>query len=154
MKPYLPQVIRAIIPWLLAVNALCSLSGCVLVPFVQAFKESGLTEGDRMNLLAPQIKRFSDARLFGDNTAALALVASGSQGDISKQLRGREEGERLVRSEVEEIEWSDSARAARVVLKVESFKVSQLVVGSKREEQRWEFASGSGWLMTARKELS
>ena len=154
MKITQRQIIRAIIPCLIGVSLLCSLSGCVLVPFVQAFKESGLTEGDRMNLLPPQIKRFSDARLFGDKAAALALVASGSQGDISKQLQGRQEGERIVRSEVEEIEWIDSARAARVVLKVESFKVSNLVVGSKREEQSWEFAAGSGWLMTSRRELS
>jgi hypothetical protein len=154
VKYPLPSLTRATISLLIAANVVCSLTGCVLVPFVQAFKESGLTEGDRMNLLPPQIKRFNDAQIFGNKTAALALIASEAQAEISKQLQARQEGERLVRSEVEEIEWIDSARKARVVLKVESFKVSHLIVGAKREEQRWEFTAGSGWLMTSRQELS
>lgn len=128
-------------------------SGCVLVPFVQAFKETGLTEGDRMALLAPQIKKFSDARVFGNKSQAMALVTSESQAAISKQLQDKPEQERIVKSQVDEIEWSEDARKARVVLKVESFTMSQLVVKSKREQQRWEFSPGSGWLMTERSEL-
>jgi len=128
-------------------------SGCVLVPFVQAFKETGFTEGDRMALLAPQIKKFSDARVFGNKSQAMALVTSESQAAISKQLQDKPEQERIVKSQVDEIEWSEDARKARVVLKVESFTMSQLVVKSKREQQRWEFSPGSGWLMTERSEL-
>jgi ribosome-binding factor A len=129
-------------------------SGCVLVPFVQAFKETGLTEGDRMELLPPQLKKFSDARVFGNKSLAMALVASESQPEISKQLQDKPEQERIVKSQVDEIEWSEDARKARVVMKVESFTMSQLIVKTKREEQRWEFSPGSGWLMTQRAVLS
>jgi len=129
------------------------LSGCVLVPFVQAFKETGLTEGDRMELLPPQLKKFSDARVFGNKSQAIGLVASGSQAEISKQLQDKPEQERIVKSQVDEIEWSEDARKARVVIKVESFTMSQLVVKTKKEQQRWEFSPGSGWLMTERSEL-
>ena len=64
-----------------------SSAGCVLVPFVRAFKETGLTEGDRMELLAPQLKKFSEARLFGNKSQAMELVAPEAQSEISKQLQ-------------------------------------------------------------------
>lgn len=134
---------------LLAVNV----TGCILVPFVQAFKETGLTEGDRMELLPPQLKKFSDARMFGNKSLAMALVASESQAQISKQLQDKSDQERIVKSQVDEIEWIENARKARVVMKVESFTVSQLIVKTKKEEQRWEFSPGSGWLMTERTEI-
>lgn len=130
------------------------LSGCVLVPFVQAFKETGLTEGDRMELLPPQLKKFSDARVFGNKSLAMALVASESQAAISKQLQDRNEQERIVKSQVDEIEWIENARKARVVMKVESFTMNQLIVKTKKEEQRWEFTAVSGWLMTDRSEMA
>jgi hypothetical protein len=132
---------------------LCHVSGCILVPFVQAFKETGLTEGDRMDLLPPQLKKFSDARVFGNKSLAMELVASESQAEISKQFQDKNDKERIVKSQVDEVEWSDGARKARVVIKVESFTMSQLIVKTKKEEQRWEFAPGSGWLMTERTEL-
>jgi len=136
----------------LALIVAFSSTGCVLVPFVRAFKETGLTEGDRMELLAPQLKKFSEARLFGNKSQAMALVAPDAQSEISKQLQDNNEQERIVKSQVDEIEWIDGARKARVVMKVESFKVSHLVVSSKREEQHWEFSPGVGWLMTAREQ--
>lgn len=139
---------------MLGVFVAFSVSGCVLVPFVQAFKETGLTEGDRMELLPPQIKKFSDARVFGNKSLAMALVASEAQAEISKQLQGRSDQERIVKSQVDEIEWIDNARKARVVMKVDSFTMSQLIVRSKREEQLWEFSPGSGWLMTERVEIA
>jgi hypothetical protein len=135
--------------FLLAVNV----TGCILVPFVQAFKETGLTEGDRMELLPPQLKKFSNARMFGNKSLAMALVASESQAQISKQMQDKSDQERIVKSQVDEIEWIENARKARVVMKVESFTVSQLIVKTKKEEQRWEFSPGSGWLMTERTEI-
>jgi hypothetical protein len=144
------RILKSLVSWVAALVVLVQTSGCVLVPFVQAFKETGLTEGDRMELLPPQLKKFSDARIFGNKTQALALVASESQAEISKQLQNKNDQERIVKSQVDEIEWSEDARKARVVVKVDSFTMSQLIVKTQREEQRWEFSSGSGWLMTER----
>lgn len=45
------SLVRRLLPLLLAVVIPATLSGCVLVPFIQAFKEVGATEGDRMALL-------------------------------------------------------------------------------------------------------
>ena len=122
----------------------------MLVPFVQAFKETGLTEGDRKELLPPQVKKFSDARLFGNKSDALSLVAPEARAEISKQLQGSGDNERIVKSNIDQIEWSDSAFKARVVIKVDSYKLTQLVVKTTTEEQRWEFTTGGGWVLTER----
>lgn len=133
---------------------LVSCSGCVLVPFVQAFKESGLTEGDRMELLPPQVKRFSDARVFGNKTEALSLVSDDARAEIANQLQDSKEPERIVKSQIDAIEWSNDAFNAKVVLKVESFKMSELVVKTTTEEQKWEFSAGSGWRLIERQKVA
>jgi len=128
-------------------------NGCVLVPFVQAFKESGLTESDRMALLPPRLKKFSDARIFGNKTDALDVVVPDSRAQIAKQLSEVGEHERIVKSRVEEVEWADSANKAKVVVKVESYKVTQLIVTTVTEEQQWEYSTGSGWLLRSRSKV-
>jgi hypothetical protein len=127
-----------------------SCTGCVLVPFVQAFKESGLTESDRMALLGPKVKKFADARTFGNKTDAIALVVPEARPEISKQLRETSDNERVVKSQIEEVAWSDNARKAKVIVKVESFKVHQLVVNTTLEEQTWEFSATGGWMLSSR----
>jgi hypothetical protein len=129
------------------------MTGCILVPFVQAFKETGLTEGDRMALLPPRIKKFSDARVFGNKTDALSVVADDSKVEIANQLQTGKERERIVKSQIDNVEWIDNAYKARVIVRVESFTMSQLVVQTLSEEQQWEFSSGSGWLLTSRTKL-
>lgn len=136
--------------FLVSLCVVTGLNGCVLVPFVQAFKESGLTESDRMALLPPRIKKFSDARIFGNKTDALDVVAPDARPEIAKQLADVGEHERIVKSKVEEVEWADSANKAKVVVKVESYKVTQLIVTTVTEEQQWEYSTGSGWLLTSR----
>lgn len=125
-------------------------NGCVLVPFVQAFKESGLTEGDRMALLPPQVKKFSDARLFGNKGDAMSLVSPEARAEIAKQLQGGDENERIVKSKIDEIEWSDNAYKAKVMVKTDSYRVNQLVVKTSTEEQHWEFKTGGSWVLTER----
>jgi hypothetical protein len=132
---------------------LSGMSGCILVPFVQAFKETGLTEGDRMALLPAKVKKFSDARVFGNKTEALSVVAEDSKVEIANQLQTGKERERIVKSQIDNIEWLENAYKARVVVSVESFTMSQLIVQTTSEEQQWEFSSGSGWLLTSRTKL-
>ena len=68
-----------------AVSAFTTLSGCVLVPFIQAFKEVGATEGDRMALLDKEIKGFNAAIVWGNATEAANYVASESQLKLTSQ---------------------------------------------------------------------
>jgi hypothetical protein len=130
-----------------------STTGCFMVPFVQAFKESGFTAEDRMTLLPPKVKKFSDARVFGNKSDALALVMPEARLEVSKQLREGGEHERIVKSRIEEVEWIDDARKARLIMKVESYRVNQLVVNTTVEEQVWEFSTVDGWMLSSRSKL-
>lgn len=135
----------------LAVVSLCS--GCVLVPFVQAFKESGLTESDRMSLLGPQVKKFTEARMFGNRTEALSLVMADARPEIAKQLNETSDDERIVKSQIDHVEWIDEARKAKVTVRVDAYKVTQLIVNPVKEEQIWEFTPSSGWQLSARSKV-
>ena len=145
--------VRGLLRFVVFVFVVSGLSGCILVPFVQAFKESGLTESDRMALLPPRLKKFSDARVFGNKSDALDVVMPEFRNYIAKQLSDVGEHERIVKSKVEEVEWSDSANKAKVMVKVESYKVTQLIVTTVTEEQQWEYSTSSGWLLRSRSKV-
>jgi hypothetical protein len=127
-----------------------SASGCVLVPFVQAFKEVGATEGDRMALLPEQIKKFNSAVVFGNRMEAMHYVSADSQEKVASELKDNAEEERIVDSKVNNVVWADSARQATVEIKVKYFKVPVYVVNTRVEEQRWAFSVGEGWKLTDR----
>jgi len=127
-----------------------SASGCILVPFVQAFKEVGATEGDRMALLPEQIKKFNSAVVFGNRMEAMQYVSTDSQEKIASGLKDNTEEERIVDSKVNNVVWADSARQATVEIKVKYFKVPVYIVTTRVEEQRWAFSVGEGWKLTDR----
>jgi hypothetical protein len=106
-----------------------------------------------MALLPPRLKKFSDARMFGNKSDALDVVMPEVRTQIAKQLSEVGEHERIVKSKVEEVEWSDSATKAKVVMKVESYKVTQLIVTTVTEEQEWEYSTSSGWLLKSRSKV-
>jgi hypothetical protein len=127
-----------------------SFSGCVLVPFVQAFKEAGATEGDRMALLPDNVKKFNSAMVFGNRMEAMQYVASDSQTKIAAGIQSDPESERVVDSKVNNIIWADSAYEATVEIKVKYFKVPVYIVNTRVEEQRWVFNVGQGWKLADR----
>jgi hypothetical protein len=137
------------------VTVLCLLcipafSGCLLVPFIEAFRQTGATEADRMTLLPPQVKKFTDAVGWGNRTEATSVVVPEYRKEISNQLKKLGEEERIVESKVEDVEWSDSAFAAKVSVKVKFFLVPYYVVKSRVEEQQWVFSMAGGWKLKGR----
>jgi hypothetical protein len=131
------------------IGASTSLSGCVLVPFVQAFKETGVTQGDR-KALGPEVKKFADAIVWGSKSDALAIVADESREEIARELSGLSEEERVVDSKLDDVTWGEDAYTATVKLKVRFYKVPFYVVKNRIEEQQWQFAVGTGWRLTSR----
>jgi hypothetical protein len=135
---------------ILAMMAACSLSGCILVPFIDAFKKTGATEGDRMALLAPEVQRFTEAIGWGKKTEALGFVLDESRKEISTQLKKIGAEERVVDSKVDEVEWANDAFDAHVAVKVQYFMVPYYVVKTRTEQQHWVFSLTSGWKLKER----
>jgi hypothetical protein len=127
-----------------------SLSGCVLVPFLQAFKEAGATEEDRMALLEQDLRRFNSAVVWGNRAEAMSFVAADSRSKVQSTLKARDEDERIVDSKVDAVEWGEGAREATVSLKVKFYKVPVYVVNTRSEQQRWSFSHADGWKITER----
>ena len=130
--------------------ALVNLSGCIFVPFIDAFKKTGATEGDRMALLAPEVQRFSEAIGWGKKSEALTFVLDESKKDISGQLKKVGSEERIVDSKVDEVEWANDAYDAHVAVKVQYFLVPYYVVKTRTEQQHWVFSLASGWKLKER----
>jgi len=126
-----------------------SLSGCLLVPFVDAFKQTGVTEGDRQALLQPEVKKFSEALGWGNKTDALQVVSDESRVAIAKQLKGLGEEERLVETKIDEVEWGPQSYDATVVVKVRYYKVPYYIVKTREERQKWTFNLTNGWKLSA-----
>ena len=132
-----------------AIGASTALSGCVLVPFIQAFKEVGATEGDRMALLDKEIKGFNAAIVWGNHQEAAGYVAAESQLKLSSQFKDTSEEERIVDTKVTNVVWADGAREATVQVKTKFYRVPVYVVNTRTEEQRWTWSVGS-WKLVDR----
>jgi hypothetical protein len=144
-----PPLVRRLLPLLLAVVIPTKLSGCVLVPFIQAFKEVGATEGDRMALLDKEIKGFNSAIVWGNHTEAASYVASESQLKLASQFKDTTEEERIVDTKVTNVVWGDGAREATVQVKTKFYRVPVYVVNTRVEEQKWTWSTGS-WKLVDR----
>ena len=142
-------VIGKLIIVAMSLGVATSLSGCVLVPFIQAFKEVGATEGDRMSLLNQEVKKFNAAVVWGNSTEAASFVAPESQLKIASQFKDTTEEERIVDSKVNNVVWSDNARGAVVEVKTKFYRVPVYVVNTRVEEQRWAWNEGS-WKLVDR----
>lgn len=134
---------------LISFGVVSSLSGCVLVPFIQAFKEVGATEGDRMTLLNQDVKKFNAAVVWGNHTEATSYIAPESQLKLASQFKDVTEEERIVDSKVSNVVWSDGAREARVEVKTKFYRVPVYVVNTRVEQQRWTWSAGA-WKLVDR----
>ncbi len=120
-------------------------SGCLVVPFIQAFRETGATPADRRALLEPETKKFSDALMLGKRMKALSVVVPESREEIGSQIKELGEAERVVEAKIDDIQWDDDARKATVYMKIRYYKVPYYIVETRMDEQHWEFSMGEGW---------
>ncbi len=142
-------VVRTLASLLMVAVIPTTLSGCVLVPFIQAFKEVGATEGDRMALLDNEIKGFNSAIVWGNHTEAASYVAPESQLTLSSQFKDTTEEERIVDTKVTNVVWGDGAREATVQVKTKFYRVPVYIVNTRIEEQKWTWSTGS-WKLVDR----
>lgn len=98
-----------------------------------------------MALLQPQAKKFSDAMMMGNKSLALAVVKPENRPTVVKQLRDKNEEERVVEAKVDDVQFQEDAWKATVTLKVKYYKVPFYIVESRYEEQQWEFSLSDGW---------
>lgn len=134
---------------ILLVFAATSMQGCILVPFVDAFKQAGVAEGDRQRLLAPDMKRFGDNLSAGTIPGALEYATSESRRTLARQFERIGSDEKIVDSKVLDVEFTNDSYNASARVAVRYFEVPYYVVKTRKEQQEWVFSISSGWKIEA-----
>ena len=131
-----------------------ALSGCpLMVPIIGGFKQMGLTEGDRKNLLKPAVQGFQTAMGTGDLDGAIHYLqpeAIELRQALIDEMRKKKHKEKVVDSKIDFMIYSDSAHRAEVEVLVKYFEVPYYIVNQRIEKGVWEFGLKGGWKLVAR----
>ena len=129
---------------------LSTLSGCVIfAPFIQAWRNVGASESDRIALLGQQIKRFGEALYWGKGEAALFVDKEATE-DVRKGLNIDREDLRVVETKIKNIEYEQEAYLANVEFVVRYYRVPYYVVSTAKETHVWKFRLGDNWKLLKR----
>lgn len=121
------------------------LSGCFLVPFVEAVNDAGVTASSRQAKLPEVVKKFEDAVYWGNSSDALAFIAPAKRQSMQRQLTIAGRGSQIISSEIVSTSFDDAAKQATVVVATKRFTKEALVVTENFEEQLWVFGIADGW---------
>lgn len=151
--PTASLVNRTIVRGALALLFSVPVSGCIiLAPFIQAWKNVGATEADRMALLTQRLKHFGEALYWNRGEAAL-YVDKEADAEVRKTLTMERENIRIVESRVKNIEYSKDVFTADVEFLVRYYRIPFYIVTDTTEKQVWKFHVGDHWYLQKR-ELS
>ena len=126
------------------------LSGCVvLAPFIQAWKNVGASEADRIVLFNQRIKRFGEALYWSKGEAAL-YVDSDADASVRKNLTMTRENIRVVESRIKDVTYEDNAFTAQVEFVVRYYRIPYYIVLDETEKQVWKFHIGDNWYLLKR----
>jgi len=138
----------------LTLLCLCLLSGCFLAPAIDAFKQVGVTRGDRVQLLPAEMKKFQDSLYWGHPEEALAFVTQEGRDKIAEDLKSWGEETRVVESKVNGCTFDEDAYKADVEVTVRYYKVPFYVVNKLQEKQVWKFSVSQGWRLDSKTKVS
>ncbi|MCI5064746.1 hypothetical protein MRY87_03360, partial [bacterium] len=117
-----------------------SLPGCILVPFINSAKQSGLMREDRERLLQEEVTKFHRVRFWGKPMQALAFASREGRGEVEDFLRAHSKNEKVVESEVELIDYAEDAYEAIVSARVKYYRIPYYIVEERIEKQDWTFS--------------
>lgn len=124
------------------------LDACVLVPFIDSYKEMGVTQGDRQALLPKTLKKFQDYIYWGQYSNALSYTKDESLSDVKDSLQ-KYKDIKIVSMKTDDIVFFNSSKEANVDVVVKYYKVPQYIVVDERVSEVWEFVSGH-WMIKER----
>ena len=118
------------------------LDACVLVPFIDSYKEMGVTEGDRQALLAKTLKNFQDYIYWGQYNNALSFADEERGLDIKKSLNRYKEV-KIVTMKTDDVTFLNSSKEANVNVIVKYYKIPQYIVVDEVVNETWYFNIGN-----------
>ncbi|NLF25506.1 MAG: hypothetical protein GX589_07600 [Deltaproteobacteria bacterium] len=131
-----------------------ALGGCqLMVPVIDGFKKAGLTEGDRKNLLKPEVQGFQTAMSSGELDHAIQYLkpeAVELRQALIDEMRRTKHKEKVVDSRIDFMIFSEDAHRAEVEVLVKYFEIPYYVVNQRIEKGVWEFELSGGWKLVER----
>lgn len=144
------QGVLAAVKLTLLIVLCCGMSGCILAPFIQAFSDAGVTEGDRQRLLSQSLRGYMEALRWSDTNAAAKYMEPQLHQALFQEARRKRGKERVVEGVVEEVIFSSNGYEADVEILLRTYEIPVFVVKDRVEKHRWNFGVGGGWSMTER----
>ncbi|MCB0328153.1 MAG: hypothetical protein KDD70_00780 [Bdellovibrionales bacterium] len=127
---------------------LLTCNGCILVPFINSAKQSGLLRSDRERLLQEEVTKFHRVRFWGKSMQALGFASDEGRESVGDFLRAHSEGEKVVESAIDFVDFQEDAYRAEVAARIKYYRVPYYVVEERIENQNWAFSVASGWKIT------
>jgi hypothetical protein len=125
------------------------MSSCILVPFVDSFKQAGLTPSDRRALLGKNVKSFHDAMHWGNINEAIHYADTESTDKITDYLQENAgDEEKIVESKVKSTKFDDGAYTATIEVKTKAYKIPVYVVQERVEREVWKWSMVGEWRLT------
>jgi hypothetical protein len=139
--------------FIIYIALLASLQGCILVPFINSFKQIGATKADRKVLLEKDLKEFNTAMRAQRFDAALQYVDQAYMNEFKNTLRSRMRSEKIVDMNVEMFDLAEDVRSGQIDMVMRYYEVPYYVVKDRLYEQDWAFSSGS-WKLRGQREVA
>ena len=130
------------------------LTSCIFVPAIDSIKKAGITENDRKQLLAVEVKKFHDAINWSNPHEAMSYVDAQSLDTLGPRLRESAENEKIFETKVKNIVFEDDAYAASVEVSTRLYKVPVYVVHDRLENEKWRFSLSDGWKILEKTEIA
>lgn len=138
------QIIR-----LFLVILFLNLTACqIFVPLIEGFKDTGMTESDRAQLLQKELKQFHFALTDSDRSRAMAFATGDFLLDFKNIVRQMSRNERQVSAQVDFVEMQESAFKAEVEVFFKYFRQTDYIVKERLVKESWEYSRGSGWKLS------
>ena len=135
---------------LLALVLAISLSGCLLVPFINAYNEMGWSPESRKELLSKSLKRYSNS-LSSQNIQDLAnFITADKRYELARGFV--DPNTKMVDGRINFIDFDSDAKKANIDFVVRYYQIPFYVVKERTEKLTWEFeGSDDGWKIHDRK---
>lgn len=126
-----------------------SVTACQLaVPFIQGFKDVGLTEADRVQLFSKRITNFHHSLSDGNRTRLLAYAADDYKTGFRDVIRNMGRNEKVVNANVDLVDFKEASKVAEVDVLVKYFRQTDFIVKERLVRQSWSFETGADWYLT------
>jgi|GEM_PF-5435975 len=134
---------------LILVCLLFALSGCVLAPFMEPFRQAGVSAAARRGLLMARVELFH--RLWSQNKIeeALLFTDESDRAALRATLEALSDGFVVTGAEVKKRADEDDAAHSVLRIEIQRYKLGRNVIENIPITEQWTFSHTSGWMLVS-----